>query len=203
MIRYLAEWDEYPEYTHIAGIDEAGRGPLAGPVVVAATILDPKVEIKGLNDSKKLSEKKREALFDKIQQKALAYRIVEISPETIDQLNILGATMHGMTLAATGLDLEPEFCLIDGNRIPKGFPFDADFAIKGDGRYASIAAASILAKVTRDRIMIEFHAKYPHYHFDTNKGYPTREHLDAIEKHGICPIHRRSFAPVSQMRLGF
>ncbi len=203
MIRYRTEWNEFPEYAFIAGIDEAGRGPLAGPLLVAAVILDPEIEIMGLNDSKKLSEAKREMLFEEIKEKARAYKIVEISPETIDEMNILAATMHGMTLAAVGLDTEPEFCLIDGNRLPKGFPFPAEPAIKGDGRYASIAAASILAKVTRDRIMKEFHAKYPHYGFDTNKGYPTREHLIAIEQHGICPIHRRSYGPVSQRRIEF
>ena len=180
----------------IAGVDEAGRGPLAGPVVVAAVVLDRKVHIEGLDDSKKLSEKKRETLFKQIMETALDWKIEIVSPQIIDEINILQATLLGMENAVLGLRRKPDICLIDGNQIPKKIKYFSVAVIKGDGKYASIAAASILAKVSRDRIMRELHRKYPSYNFAKNKGYPTKEHLKALDKFGVTSIHRKSFKPV-------
>jgi ribonuclease HII len=194
---------DFGEYHYIAGVDEAGRGPLAGPVVVAAVILDSTANLPGLNDSKKLSAKKREELFQLIIQQAVAYKIIEVSPEKIDQINILQATLWGMEEAVLNLELAPQICLIDGNRMPARISDISRTIIKGDSKYASIAAASILAKVQRDRIMLDFDAKYPQYNFAANKGYPTREHLAAIRAHGITPIHRRSYKPVQQYCFDF
>lgn len=186
----------------LAGTDEAGRGPLAGDVVAAAVILDPQRPIAGLADSKKLSEKKREALFTEIQEKALAYGIARASIEEIDEINILHASMLAMSRAVALLAVVPEHVLVDGNRIPPNLPCSAEAVVKGDARQAAISAASILAKVTRDRAIVEAAATYPQYGFEKHKGYPTAQHLEAIRLHGITPIHRRSFAPVKKILEG-
>ena len=181
----------------VCGIDEAGRGPLAGPVVAAAVILDPSRPIDGLNDSKKLSEKKRAALAVEIREKALAWCVAEASVEEIDTLNILHATMLAMTRAVAGLQVSPERAMVDGNRCPK-LAIPAEAVVKGDGKIASIAAASILAKTVRDTGMLELHRTYPHYGFDRHMGYPTAAHFAALEAHGASPVHRKSFAPVAR-----
>lgn len=186
----------------LAGTDEAGRGPLAGDVVAAAVILDPKRPIAGLADSKKLSEKKREALFIEIQDKALAYGIASASIEEIDALNILHASMLAMSRAVALLPMVPEHVLVDGNRIPPGLPCPAEAVVKGDARQAAISAASILAKVTRDRAIVQAAEHYPEYGFEKHKGYPTAQHLAAIRQHGITPLHRRSFGPVKKILEG-
>ena len=190
------DWTYYdtllPDDVLSAGIDEAGRGPLAGPVVAAAVILPYGCEIEGLNDSKKISEKKREKLFEIIKEKAIAYSIAEASPEEIDTYNILGATMLAMKRAADGLSIRPEHLLIDGNRAT-GFDLPVTTVIKGDALVPSISAASILAKVTRDRYCVEMDEKYPKYSFAVHKGYPTKVHREAVVKFGPCPEHRRSF----------
>lgn len=182
----------------IAGADEAGRGPLAGDVVAAAVILDPSRPIEGLNDSKKLSEKKREALFVEILDKALAYSIARASVAEIDEINILHASMLAMQRAISSLSIHAEHALIDGNRIPPQLPCPAEAVVKGDARHPAIAAASILAKVTRDREIVALHEKYPQYGFAKHKGYPTAVHLAAIKEHGVCAIHRTSFGPVKR-----
>jgi len=181
----------------VCGIDEAGRGPLAGPVVAAAVILDPSRPIDGLNDSKKLSEKKRAALAVDIREKALAWCVAEASVEEIDTLNILHATMLAMTRAVAGLQVSPERAMVDGNRCPK-LAIPAEAVVKGDGKIASIAAASILAKTVRDSGMLELHRTYPQYGFDRHMGYPTAAHFAALETHGASPVHRKSFAPVAR-----
>lgn len=186
----------------IAGTDEAGRGPLAGEVVAAAVILDPNRPIAGLADSKKLSEKKREALFIEIQEKALAYGIASASIEEIDEINILHASMLAMSRAVGLLSVVPEHVLVDGNRIPLNLPCPAEAVVKGDARQAAISAASILAKVTRDRDIVEASKIYPEYGFEKHKGYPTAQHLEALRQHGITPIHRRSFGPVKKILEG-
>ena len=176
----------------LCGVDEAGRGPLCGPVCVAAVILDPANPIEGLNDSKKLSEKKREALFPEIKQKALAYHVVMVGPETIDELNILRATMLGMKQAVEGLSIQPEYVLIDGNRCPElSVPCEA--VVKGDAKSASISAASILAKVSRDHYMEKLAQEYPQYQLQKHKGYPTKEHYALLDQYGVAPIYRKSF----------
>lgn len=179
----------------IAGVDEAGRGPLAGPVVAAAVILDDLQPIKGLADSKALTEKRREALFDEIRAKALACCIAQASVEEIDQLNILHATMLAMRRAVEGLRLKPAKVLVDGNRIPV-LRIPAEAIVKGDAKVQAISAASILAKVTRDRLCLEMHARWPQYGFAVHKGYPTAAHQQALRQHGPCAEHRRSFGPV-------
>ncbi len=181
----------------VCGIDEAGRGPLAGPVVAAAVILDPNRVIAGLNDSKKLSEKKRAFLAMEIRQKALAWAVAEASVEEIDQLNILQASLLAMQRAVAGLAVFPERALVDGNRCPK-LAIPAEAIVQGDGKIASIAAASILAKTVRDECMLALHAAYPQYGFDRHMGYPTAVHLAALAEHGPSPVHRRSFGPVSR-----
>lgn len=181
----------------VCGIDEAGRGPLAGPVVAAAVILDPTRPIDGLNDSKKLSEKKRAALAVEIREKALAWCVAEASVEEIDTLNILHATMLAMTRAVAGLQVSPERAMVDGNRCPK-LAIPAEAVVKGDGKIASIAAASILAKTVRDTGMLELHRTYPQYGFDRHMGYPTAAHFAALEAHGASPVHRKSFGPVAR-----
>lgn len=186
----------------LAGTDEAGRGPLAGEVVAAAVILDPARPIAGLADSKKLSEKKREALFAEIQEKALAYGIASATIEEIDEINILHASMLAMSRAVALLPVVPEHVLVDGNRIPLNLPCPAEAVIKGDARHAAISAASILAKVTRDRDIVQAAKVYPEYGFEKHKGYPTAQHLEAIRLHGITPIHRRSFGPVKKILEG-
>ncbi len=179
-------------YKYIAGVDEAGRGPLAGPVYAAAVILPEGTFIEGINDSKKLSEKKREELFDVICEKASAYCIAEVSHTRIDEINILNATFEAMNKAVNGLNIRPDYVLIDGNRI-KGMEIPHETVVKGDAKSISIAAASILAKVSRDRVMYEMAEQYPLYGFDKHKGYGTKAHCDAILKYGACEIHRRSF----------
>lgn len=180
-------------YKFVCGVDEAGRGPLAGPVCAAAVILPYGIEIEGLNDSKKLSEKKREALFDVIKEKALAYSIAFASVEEIEEFNILEATFIAMNRAIDSLNQKADFALIDGNRVPKGIKIPCQTVIKGDAKSQSIAAASILAKVSRDRLLLEYDKQYPEYNFQKHKGYGTKEHTDLILKHGVCPIHRKSF----------
>lgn len=182
----------------IAGVDEAGRGPLAGPVVAAAVILDELDPIAGLGDSKTLSEKKRERLFDEIRAKALCCCIAEASVEEIDQLNILQATLLAMRRAVEGLRLKPAKVLVDGNRLPV-LKVPAEAIVKGDALVQAISAASILAKVTRDRQCLAMHETHPEYGFATHKGYPTADHLAALRAHGVSAWHRRSFAPVRQI----
>ncbi len=180
-------------YRMVCGVDEAGRGPLAGPVCAAAIILDPSASIDGINDSKKLSEKKREALFDVITEKALAYGIAFASVEEIEEYNILNATYLAMNRAIEQLKIKADYALIDGNRIPADIKVDCKTVIKGDAKSMSIAAASILAKVTRDRLLLEYDEKYPQYGFAKHKGYGTAEHMNAIRKYGISEVHRPSF----------
>ena len=180
-------------YSFICGVDEAGRGPLAGPVCAAAVIFAPDTELDGVNDSKKLSEKKREALFDVICQKAVAYSIAFASVEEIEEYNILNATYLAMNRAIEGLSVKADYALIDGNRVPKGIKINCQTVVKGDAKSLSIAAASILAKVTRDRLLMEYHEKYPQYNFAKHKGYGTAEHMEAIRKYGISEVHRPSF----------
>jgi len=181
----------------VCGIDEAGRGPLAGPVVAAAVILDPARPIAGLNDSKKLSAKKRVALAGLIRERALAWAVAEASVEEIDQLNILHASMLAMQRAVAALQVTPERALIDGNRCPS-LAMPAEAVVQGDAKVAVIAAASILAKTVRDEGMLGLHAQYPHYGFDRHMGYPTAAHCAALAAHGVSPVHRRSFAPVAR-----
>lgn len=177
----------------ICGVDEAGRGPLAGPVCAAAVILPKDLEIEGLNDSKKLSEKKREQLFDIITEKALSYCVAYGTLEEIEEKNILNATFLAMNRAIDGLNIKPDFALIDGNKIPTGINVPAAAVVKGDAKSMSIAAASILAKVSRDRLLMEYDKKYPQYQFAKHKGYGTKLHTDLIKEFGPCEIHRLSF----------
>ena len=179
----------------IAGVDEAGRGPLAGPVVAAAVILDDQHPIQGLADSKKLTALRRERLFDEIRAKALCFCIAEASVQEIDSLNILQATLLAMRRAVEGLRLKPNKVLVDGNRLPV-LDVLAEAIVKGDSKVPAISAASILAKVHRDRLCDEWHAQFPAYSFDAHKGYGTATHLQALRTHGPCPWHRQSFAPV-------
>ncbi|HIF9330762.1 ribonuclease HII [Photobacterium damselae] len=188
----------YPEANLIAGVDEVGRGPLVGAVVTAAVILDPNNPIEGLTDSKKLSEKKRNALFDEIKEKALAWSLGRCEADEIDELNILQATMVAMQRAVAGLNITPDFVLIDGNKTPE-LPMAAQAVVKGDLRVAEISAASILAKVTRDREMDELDAQYPQFGFAKHKGYPTKAHFAALEEHGVIEQHRQSFKPVKRI----
>lgn len=182
----------------VAGVDEVGRGPLAGPVVTAAVILDPQNPIEGLADSKAMSEKRREQLFDVIKERALAWSLGRCEVEEIDELNILQATMVAMQRAVAGLSPAPEHCLIDGNRCPT-LPCTAEAVVKGDSKVASISAASILAKVSRDREMVALDAHYPGYGLAGHKGYPTKAHMAALQSQGVTPIHRRSFGPVRKI----
>ena len=202
--RFLAEqsalnWGAPGEL--VAGVDEAGRGPLAGPVVAAAVILDPIRPIAGLADSKALTAARREVLFAQIQAQALCFCIAEASREEIDHLNILQATLLAMQRAVQGLATAPARVLVDGNRLPL-LAIPAEAIVKGDAKVSAISAASILAKVTRDRWCAQLHARYPHYGFDRHKGYGTAEHLVALAEHGACPEHRRSFAPVARVLEG-
>lgn len=182
-----------PEELHVVcGVDEAGRGPLAGPVFAGAVILPDAFLLEGLNDSKKLSEKKRDRLFDEITKNALAWSFGTASPEEIDEINILNASLLAMRRAVEGLKIKPDFLLIDGN-IARGFQTRAKSVIKGDALCPSIAAASIIAKVLRDRFCLEMHEKFPQYGFDRHKGYPTKLHYERIREYGISPLHRKSF----------
>ncbi len=177
----------------LCGIDEAGRGPLCGPVACAAVILDPEKPVPGVNDSKKLSEPRREELYAAITQSALAWNVVLVGPERIDAINILNATMEGMAAAAAGLGMKPDRILVDGNRTPPGLPAPAQCVVKGDAISACVAAASILAKVTRDRLMAELDAQYPQYGLAQHKGYGTAQHIEALQKYGPAPFYRQSF----------
>lgn len=179
-------------YETVCGVDEAGRGPLAGPVCAAAVILPKGLEIAGLNDSKKISDKKRRELFDVITREAVAYAIALVDEKTIDEINILQATYRAMSQAVSGLRVNPDMVLIDGNRAPQ-LPMDSKTVVKGDSLSANIAAASILAKVTRDRLMEEMDVIYPQYGFAIHKGYGTKRHYEALREHGPCPLHRMSF----------
>ncbi|MEI6542489.1 MAG: ribonuclease HII [Methylococcales bacterium] len=182
----------------IAGVDEAGRGPLAGPVVAAAVILDPSRPFVGLADSKVLSERKRESLFDEIKKNALSWSIAFATVEEIDEINILQATLLAMQRAVRGLAIQPDQVLVDGNQLPK-LPMPAQAIIKGDSKVQAISAASILAKVERDRLMVDLDKEYPCFTFRQHKGYGTKQHLYEIEKFGVLPIHRKSFNPIKTM----
>ncbi|MCR4718870.1 MAG: ribonuclease HII [Firmicutes bacterium] len=179
-------------YKYIAGVDEAGRGPLAGPVYAAAVILPPDIRLDGINDSKKLSPKKREELFDEITGKAVCYSIFSVDEKKIDEINILNATHMAMNGAADGLSIKPDYVIIDGNSI-KNMIYPHETIVKGDAKSISIAAASILAKVARDRYITKMAEVYPEYGFEKHKGYGTKEHTDAILKYGVTPIHRKTF----------
>jgi ribonuclease HII len=183
----------------IAGIDEAGRGPLAGPVAAAAVILPKDISIPDLNDSKQLSEKKREKLFNIIRGEALAYAVEIVDNTIIDQINILQATFLAMSKAISKLQHKPELCLVDGNRKIPNVDFNQESIVHGDAKSACVAAASILAKVTRDRLMLEYAKLYPVYEFEKHKGYGTQKHVEALKRYGACPIHRTTFAPISEM----
>ncbi|MGN0490607.1 ribonuclease HII [Ruminococcus sp.] len=191
-------WIEYEQnaelkgYKAICGVDEAGRGPLAGPVCAAAVILPPNTIIDGVNDSKKLTEKKREALYDVIKETAVSYCIAYASVEEIESINILNATMLAMKRAVEGLDVKADYAMIDGNKMPQ-LEIDGEAIVKGDAKSMSIACASILAKVSRDRLLYEYAKEYPQYQFDKHKGYGTAAHREAIIKYGPCPYHRMSF----------
>lgn len=182
----------------LAGVDEAGRGPLVGSVVAAAVILDPEKPIAGLADSKKLSEKKRELLSEEIKASALSWSIASVAADEIDEINILQATMKAMRLAVEGLDVRPDHVQVDGNRCPE-IEYSVEAIVKGDDKVVEISAASILAKVERDHQMISLHQQYPDYGFDRHKGYGTKAHIEALNKLGVCPQHRRSFSPVKKV----
>jgi ribonuclease HII len=190
---------QYPLLT--AGVDEVGRGPLAGPVVAAAVILDPNKPIAGLADSKKLSEKKREALYPIIKENALYYAVAEASVEEIDQINILQASLLAMQRAINALGVIPEHILVDGNKAPD-VSMSVDTVIKGDSRVASISAASIIAKVDRDRMMLEYHHRYPQFSFHKHKAYGSKQHLAELQEHGPTAVHRKTFAPVRRLLQG-
>ncbi|HXS73325.1 MAG TPA: ribonuclease HII [Rhodanobacteraceae bacterium] len=197
--RSLRELRKWPAQSGLAGVDEAGCGPLAGPVVVAAVILDPARRINGLDDSKLLSESAREKLYARIVERALAFSVVAVEVEEIDRINIYHARMIGMTRALAALSLVPMAALIDGNRLPRGLPCRARAIVDGDALVPAISAASIIAKVTRDRLMRELDVQWPGYGFARHKGYSVPEHLDALRRLGACPQHRRSFAPVREL----
>lgn len=182
----------------VTGVDEAGRGPLAGPVAVAAVILDPRRRLRGLDDSKKLTRAQREALYPRIVERALAWHVEMVPVEEIDRLNILHATLEGMRRCILALGPQVELVRIDGNAVPRALPCLAEAVVGGDALEPAIMAASILAKVARDRLMCALHEEHPHYGFDVHKGYPTPAHLAALAAHGPCPHHRRSFAPVRE-----
>ena len=193
MLDYSFEEQYYQRgYKCVCGIDEAGRGPLAGPVVAASVVFERGTVIEGLDDSKKLSEKKRDALYDEIIQKALDYSITISTEKEIDEINILQATFKAMRAAVANLKIKPDMALVDGDKLP-GLDIDAQAIIKGDSKSTAIAAASILAKVTRDRIMLELDEVYPQYCFAKHKGYPTKLHYQMIKEHGISDVHRLSF----------
>ncbi len=180
-------------FSCICGVDEAGRGPLAGPVCAAAVILPEGAVIEELDDSKKLTEKKREKLYDIIKETAVAYSVAYGTLEEIESVNILEATYLAMNRAIEGLNVKPDFALIDGNRVPRGINIPCETIVKGDSKSMSVAAASVLAKVTRDRLMLEYDKKYPEYNFKKHKGYGTKEHTELIKQYGPCEIHRLSF----------
>ncbi len=183
----------------VAGVDEVGRGPLAGPVVAAAVVLQQGHGIRGLADSKKLTPKRREELSEQIMECAVSWSIAEASREEIDQINILHASLLAMRRAVENLQCDLSLVLVDGNRIPQGLTMDAEAIVGGDAKVESISAASILAKVARDRMMVELHQYHPQYGFDRHKGYPTKQHLEALNQYGVLDQHRRSFAPVRKV----
>jgi len=184
-------------YRHICGVDEVGRGPLAGPVVAVAVVLNPKAIPDGLNDSKKLTEKKRELLFDELVGNC-HWALASVSAATLDRINIREASLLAMKQAISGLEIIVDHALIDGNTIPNGLACEATDLVKGDGRSVSIAAASIIAKVMRDRMMVRASTYYQHYQFEKHKGYGTKAHMEALGTHGPCPLHRKSFAPIAK-----
>lgn len=189
------------QYKLIAGLDEVGRGPLAGAVIAAAVILPDNHQIRFLTDSKKLTEKKREQAYNEIKEQALCYAIGRAECTEIDQINILQASLKAMQRALSNLKIHPDFALIDGNLIPKDIQVPAKAVVKGDLYESVISAASIIAKVTRDREMLELDKQYPEYGLAKHKGYPTKDHLQALIKHGVSPIHRKSFKPVGDLLL--
>jgi ribonuclease HII len=191
------KWYPPKNINYLAGVDEVGRGPLAGDVVTAAVILPTNHSIQGLADSKALTAHQREALYKEIVEQAICFNVARASVAEIDQYNILQSTMMAMRRAVLGLSVQPDFVAVDGNRVPQ-WEYTSEAVVKGDGRVEVISAASIIAKVVRDREMVEFEAKYPGYGFAKNKGYGTAQHLEALKRLGATPIHRRSFAPVSE-----
>lgn len=193
----ILDWAERGQF--VAGVDEVGRGPLAGPVVAAAVILDPDQPIEGLMDSKKITEKRREILAEEIMDKAISWAISRVDVAEIDQINILQASLRAMTLSVAELNQQPDFVMIDGNRIPSDLTINAEAVVKGDDRVACISAASIIAKVARDREMIEMDSLYPGYGLAKHKGYPTRMHIEALQQLGVTEIHRRTFGPVKKV----
>lgn len=193
----ILDWTNRGQF--VAGVDEVGRGPLAGPVVAAAVILDPASPIEGLMDSKKLSEKRREVLAAEIKEKALSWAIARVDVDVIDQINILQASLRAMAISVSELGLQPDYVMIDGNRIPAELSIKAEAVVKGDDRVACISAASIIAKVARDHEMIEMESLYPGYGLAKHKGYPTKAHIEALQLQGVTEIHRRSFGPVKRL----
>ena len=197
---FLFDKNYYDKGLHsLSGIDEAGRGPLAGPVVAAAAILPKDISIPYLNDSKKLTEKKRNELFEIIKEKAIAYSVSIVGNNKIDEVNILQATFIAMKDSVLSLKVAPELCLVDGNHKIPNLKLNQEAVVDGDAKSAAIAAASILAKVTRDKIMHDYAEKFPQYGFDKHKGYGTKMHMEALKKYGACEIHRQSFAPVKRI----
>ena len=190
---YLFDKDLKAEYPILCGVDEAGRGPLCGPVCCAAVVLRDDFVCEEINDSKKLTEKKRERLFDVIIENAVSYSIIMVEPHIIDDINILNASLYGMEQAVKSLNLTPDLVLVDGNKIPKNMNIETKAIVKGDGKSLSIAAASILAKVSRDRYMEQLHQQYPQYRLDKHKGYPTKLHYELLAEHGIQDFYRKTF----------
>ena len=193
----ILDWANRGQF--VAGVDEVGRGPLAGPVVAAAVILDPNQPIEGLMDSKKITEKRREVLAEEIKEKAIAWAISRVDVDEIDRINILQASLRAMTIAVTELEQQPDFVMIDGNRIPADLSINAEAVIKGDDRVTCISAASIIAKVARDNEMVEMDSIYPGYGLAKHKGYPTKVHIEALQALGVTEIHRRTFGPVKKV----
>ena len=193
----ILDWAERGQF--VAGVDEVGRGPLAGPVVAAAVILDSNNPIEGLMDSKKISEKRREVLAVEIKEKALAWAISRIDIDVIDEINILQASLRAMALSVADLHQQPDFVMIDGNKIPAELTIKSEAIVKGDDRVPCISAASIIAKVARDQEMVEMDSIYPGYGLAKHKGYPTKVHIEALQKLGVTDIHRRSFGPVKKI----
>jgi ribonuclease HII len=193
----ILDWEDRGQF--VAGVDEVGRGPLAGPVVAAAVILDPNKPIEGLMDSKKISEKRREVLAAEIKEKAIAWAISRVDVDVIDEINILQASLRAMTIAVSELTQQPDFVMIDGNRIPADLSIKAEAVVKGDDRVVCISAASIIAKVARDNEMIEMDNIYPGYGLAKHKGYPTKVHIEALHNLGVTEIHRRTFGPVKKV----
>ena len=193
----ILDWADRGQF--VAGVDEVGRGPLAGPVVAAAVILDPNQPIEGLIDSKKITEKRREILAVEIKEKALAWAIARVDVDIIDEINILQASLRAMAISVADLRQQPDFVMIDGNKIPAELTVQAEAVVKGDDRVPCISAASIIAKVARDNEMIEMDSKYPGYGLAKHKGYPTKVHMEALLELGVTEIHRRSFGPVKKL----